>query len=353
MRTIKTLSIITISICSTFIAIFGYAFSQFSKEEQDTATFGITLGIIALMSFIDIYAIAVLNSLKEKKHKAARDTPTGQMELDFGIESNATRAKGTPSIRGAILALLVLLAIQTIASAVLVILAGKVPFFGDASLQLGISNLLAFFSLCAFYAWRNGKSLATLALARPFDRRWLAPVVLATVGLGVLLIKMSTGIDAVLPVPDFLKDFLSEISEKPANAFTSILTLAVVAPITEELLFRGVFLRAFLKRHSATKAIVVTSLMFALIHLNPWQAIPAFILGLAFAAMDIRTGSILPSVISHAIYNFLVLAINSSWIPQALVSSNAVSEIVVGLCLVAAFALFQSVDRATRDPAAG
>ncbi len=353
MRTLKTFSIIIISICSIIVALFSIALTQFSSEEQDIATLGICVGIIALMGFVGVYAIVVLNSTREIKTKTERTSPKGQLELDFGIDARANRVGGFPSIRGAILALLVLLAIQTIVSAILALLSQKITLFGDASLQLGIANLVAFFSLCAFYRWRNAKPLMTLASAHAFDRRWLAPVTLATVGLGVLLIKLSTGIDAIFPVPDFLNEFLSEISERPANPIASILTLAVVAPITEELLFRGVFLRAFMKRHSQTKAIVVTALMFALVHLNPWQAVPAFILGLAFAAIDIRTGSLLPSVISHAIYNFLVLAINSSWIPQGFVSNRALSEIIVGTCLVSAIALYQFADRATRKPVVG
>ncbi len=350
MRTIKTLSIITISICSTIVALFLIALTQFSKEENDPATFGICIGIIASMAFVDAYAIVVLASLREKKQKVERTRPDGQMELNFGIDARAIRTRGIPSIRGATLALLVLLAIQTIVSELFKLASSKVAFLGDASVQLAVANLLAFFSVCAFYGWRNGKPLATLVYARAFDRRWLAPVALGTVGLAVILMKLSTGIDSLIPVPDSLNELLSETYAGAGNPIAPILLFALVAPITEELLFRGVFLRAFLKRHSAAKAIVVTSLMFALIHLNPWQAVPAFILGLAFAAMDIRTGSLLPSLISHAIYNFLVLAINSSWIPQAFVSSTAVTEIVIGACLVAAFALYQSVDRTTRNP---
>ena len=53
----------------------------------------------------------------------------------------------------------------------------------------------------------------------------------------------------------------------------ALLAVVIVAPLTEELLFRGVILRGLLLHYSAPKAVIASSLMFGLVHLNPWQAV--------------------------------------------------------------------------------
>jgi hypothetical protein len=80
--------------------------------------------------------------------------------------------------------------------------------------------------------------------------------------------------------------------------------VVVVAPVAEELFFRGLLLRGYLARYSVTTAVWVSALLFALFHLNPWQAIVALPLGVAYAWLVLHTGSVLPSMLSHAMVNF-------------------------------------------------
>jgi hypothetical protein len=77
----------------------------------------------------------------------------------------------------------------------------------------------------------------------------------------------------------------------------------VVAPLTEECLFRGLILRGFLLKYTVRKAIVVSALLFALFHVMPWQIPGAFAFGAIFAWVYIRTGSILPCILGHAFVN--------------------------------------------------
>lgn len=78
--------------------------------------------------------------------------------------------------------------------------------------------------------------------------------------------------------------------------------IAVLPAIFEELLFRKVMLNGA-KKYGTVFAIVFTAVMFGLIHMNIPQAINAMLIGLLFAYLDIKTGSILPSVILHFINN--------------------------------------------------
>jgi membrane protease YdiL (CAAX protease family) len=83
-----------------------------------------------------------------------------------------------------------------------------------------------------------------------------------------------------------------------------VLTYVVlVGPVCEELIFRGVLLRGFLENYRARVAILLSSLLFAFFHLNPWQAVSGFLLGCLLGWFVERTGSILPAIAGHVMCN--------------------------------------------------
>ncbi len=83
-----------------------------------------------------------------------------------------------------------------------------------------------------------------------------------------------------------------------------LLPVVIVAPIAEEIVFRGLVLRSYLERYSVTKAIWASAILFAIFHLNPWQGVIALPLGVWYAHMVLRTGTVIPGIISHAMVNF-------------------------------------------------
>jgi membrane protease YdiL (CAAX protease family) len=91
--------------------------------------------------------------------------------------------------------------------------------------------------------------------------------------------------------------------EMVSGGVVSAITLCVIAPFVEEMLFRGVFLRSFLWNYSPTKAIVLTSLLFGAAHLNVYQFVVASTLGLVSGWLYRATRSLWPCIFEHAIYN--------------------------------------------------
>ncbi len=81
------------------------------------------------------------------------------------------------------------------------------------------------------------------------------------------------------------------------------LFIGIFPAIFEEMLFRGVILQS-LRQYSNNIAVFVSALAFALCHNNFPQAIFAFGMGIIFAVLTIRSGSLIPSMIAHFIYNF-------------------------------------------------
>ncbi len=91
------------------------------------------------------------------------------------------------------------------------------------------------------------------------------------------------------------------------NDFAAILlfyfTLGVLAPFCEESLFRG-FLYGYLRsRHGVLFSNLLSGALFALFHFDPGAALPLFCLGSIFAYLREKTGSIVPSIVAHGLWN--------------------------------------------------
>lgn len=85
-----------------------------------------------------------------------------------------------------------------------------------------------------------------------------------------------------------------------------ILSMVVIAPISEEYIFRAGILRAFIRQNYAPwKAIIISSILFALIHMNPNQIVAAFVLGILFGWLYTRSCNIWLAIIAHMINNSL------------------------------------------------
>jgi membrane protease YdiL (CAAX protease family) len=87
-----------------------------------------------------------------------------------------------------------------------------------------------------------------------------------------------------------------------ASFLSTLLTMAILPALLEELSLRGVFLSGY-RRLGTWKAIFCTALLFGLLHMNPQQFPYAFFAGLFFCFLVERTGSIWASIIPHFIIN--------------------------------------------------
>ena len=82
------------------------------------------------------------------------------------------------------------------------------------------------------------------------------------------------------------------------------LVVGLLAPLVEELVFRGAVLKALLRwKQNPWVGIAISALLFALIHMNPAQMPHAFLIGLLLGWMYYRTDSIVPGVVYHWVNN--------------------------------------------------
>ena len=85
--------------------------------------------------------------------------------------------------------------------------------------------------------------------------------------------------------------------------WSSFLLAAVFAPIFEEWRGRGMILLVLLTKMKPGWAIVISALFFALIHMNPWQALNAFIIGVIMGYVYYKSGSLLLTMLIHFVNN--------------------------------------------------
>ncbi len=117
-----------------------------------------------------------------------------------------------------------------------------------------------------------------------------------------------------------------------AGGFLVVLLIAAVVPaLVEEGLCRGIVFRSF-ERYGPTVTILLTSLLFGALHLEPTQAAGTIVLGFAFGLARWHTGSLVPSIIGHGFYNGAVM-ISERWI-----SAGARHELAPGRAVVGALA---------------
>ncbi|MBP5337666.1 MAG: CPBP family intramembrane metalloprotease [Bacteroidales bacterium] len=133
-------------------------------------------------------------------------------------------------------------------------------------------------------------------------------VVLATLALAFC----SDAILALMPdMPEWLENMLKGITSEN-NLILNFLLVSIFAPLFEEWLCRGMVLRGLLgTKMKPVWAIVVSALFFAVIHLNPWQAIPAFLLGCLFGYVYYKTGSLKLTMLMHFANNTFSLVMSN------------------------------------------
>lgn len=149
---------------------------------------------------------------------------------------------------------------------------------------------------------------------------WLAAAA-AIVSTLALAFNMDAVNRLMPPMPEMLENMLNSLVK--GNFWLNFLSVSIFAPIFEEWLCRGMVLRGLLNATrpdgstmKPARAIIISSLFFAVIHMNPWQAIPAFALGCLFGYVYYRTGSLKLTMLMHFTNNTFALIMSQSGILQ-------------------------------------
>ena len=116
-------------------------------------------------------------------------------------------------------------------------------------------------------------------------------------------------ISSLLPeMPEWFEQIMSGLTG--GNFILSFICVSIFAPLFEEWLCRGVVLRGLLTTMRPASAIAVSAAFFAVLHMNPWQALPAFLLGVVFGYVYYKPGSLQLTMRMHFVNNTMALVMS-------------------------------------------
>lgn len=159
-----------------------------------------------------------------------------------------------------------------------------------------------------FFIWWMGHIRSKDPMVKPvkIDRPHIGKFNVVTLGITLMILTVALGyfldpITDLFKMPDYFKQLFANMGDK---YWDTVISTAILAPLCEEFIIRGTMERGLLSYKSPLVAILLTSFIFGLIHLNPWQFFAAFLIGLLLGWVYYRTHSIWAAIFIHFVNNF-------------------------------------------------
>ncbi|MEE9161358.1 MAG: type II CAAX endopeptidase family protein [Candidatus Neomarinimicrobiota bacterium] len=154
---------------------------------------------------------------------------------------------------------------------------------------------------------RRGLPLAETLRLQPVAPSTWRDALLIGFGVSILVDELDRLVAVAFPLPEWVIQGMQFLTySTPGEALLVVGGAVLAAPLVEELAFRGFFqgqLEAGLG--DPTKAVLISSVFFMLMHFNPWWSLQIYLLGMVLGYLAWRTGSIWPSFVVHATNNAL------------------------------------------------
>lgn len=135
----------------------------------------------------------------------------------------------------------------------------------------------------------------------------LFPLSFIIVGVSIILLDVRNYLFFYFPMSVFFEKIFMQVSGANISLFWSVLSILVFAPIVNEIIFRGIILKGLNNRYYSITALMFSSILFALIKFNVYEAVPAFILGLIIGSVYAKTDSLGLSILLHMFSNLVIL----------------------------------------------
>ena len=171
--------------------------------------------------------------------------------------------------------------------------------FGSYIISVSFLYEICLFILMYTFLKMNRLSFAEVISIRKTTRKNLLLSVcaglLVTV-LGLLWVRLCLKLDL----------FSGQANEPGMDIYTTVFATVFLAPVIEELLFRGVLWSILQENKGTAAAVIVTTVYFVFLHLTLNNAFSAILIGICGSMFILFTGSIIPSIVIHLLNNLLV-----------------------------------------------
>jgi len=160
-----------------------------------------------------------------------------------------------------------------------------------------------------FALWRYRTGWGGLGM-KPFDRElWWLPLAAATGAhiaiIAYAVILQSTGGDSLVPKQEDINDLFQNKAILPLTGFA----LVISAPVAEEIFFRAFIFGGLIRKLGVFWSMLVSGLIFAAFHVQSANTagliLPFTLVGMLFAWLYYRTGSLWPNMAAHALFNLV------------------------------------------------
>lgn len=221
----------------------------------------------------------------------------------------------------------------------------KMSTFGVA-LFLSAVAMLLFIHVTRIYRLRM--SIFTSIAPRPL----LFSTALVLTSIPTLNILVSW-----LPLENLLENEFDGLSHNLIGAFT----ISVIAPLLEEVMFRGAIQGYMLRKvRNPWLAIIISALIFGIFHMNPVQIVYATLLGIVLGWIYYRTGSLMSVILGHVLNNtiatifmlFITPAVEDGLLSEQISSGAAIASEIYSVLLFGALSVYFAVKLQRSLPAA-
>lgn len=140
----------------------------------------------------------------------------------------------------------------------------------------------------------------------PMDRRQFAAALVASAGaLPLAYAAGAVNAHFVPPDPSYFEFYRDMIPTNALDLIGGALALVVLVPLGEEIVFRAMVLPVMARHMPPFVAAILVGLLFAVAHLQPWVVLPITVLGIVLSWITLRTGSVIPAWLGHALFNLV------------------------------------------------
>ncbi|MDR0496822.1 MAG: UDP-N-acetylmuramoyl-L-alanyl-D-glutamate--2,6-diaminopimelate ligase [Treponema sp.] len=232
---------------------------------------------------------------------------------------NKTEAGKYPRIKNAVLLCILLTVIQSVLGVIVGIvndLLGYETGSAFSNTAIILIQIISFATVIFIGFRKTGRKFNDVFRFNKVSPDYWLAIIIFMFGYVILASEFDNILEYILPMPQFLQDTFESMMVDQAFIGTIIL-IVIIPTITEEMLFRGLMISGFRENYSEKKTIIVSALLFGMIHLNPWQFASAFIIGIIMAWLFLKTGSILLCMYMHFFNNLFSVLIENygSFIP--------------------------------------
>lgn len=164
---------------------------------------------------------------------------------------------------------------------------------------------ICLFILMYTFLKMNRLSFAEVISIRKTTRKNLLLSVCAgllVTSLGLLWVRLCLKLDL----------FSGQANEPGMDIYTTVFAAVFLAPVIEELLFRGVLWSILQENKGTVTAVIVTTVYFVFLHLTLNNVFSAILIGICGSMFILFTGSIIPSIVIHLLNNLLVTILGYS-----------------------------------------